>query len=181
MRKRKWRRRKQGRRKQGRRKQRRRKQRKRRRKVHWCIVIYLLLEIYIASDIEVSFQVPFDGAVSTETFMSTISWIKFRSTITDFLSLAPSAVKVAYRFSTQPRSAQHAHLRNAGDLTDLFEKARVAQAKLLEKSKVPKDFFVELKNLETSANEKQKRKKKDTKKKKILSSFNGLRFNALIE
>ena len=42
-------------------------------KVHWCIVICLLLEIYIALDIEVSFQVPFDGVVSTETFTSTIS------------------------------------------------------------------------------------------------------------
>lgn len=110
-----------------------------------------------------------------------ISWIEFRSTIANLLSLAPSAVKVAYCFSTQPRSAQHAHLRNAGDLTDLFEKARVAQAKLLEKSKVPKDFFIELKNLETSVNEKQKGKKKDMKKKKVLSSFNGLRFDALIE
>ena len=97
------------------------------------------------------------------------------------LSLASSAVKVAYHFSTQPHSAQYAHLCNAGDLMDLFEKAHVAQAKLLEKSKVPKDFFVELKNLETSINEKQKGKKKDMKKKKVLSSFNGLRFNALIE
>jgi hypothetical protein len=133
---------------------------------------------HFASDIDVPFQVPFEGAVSTEIFSSGMSWIEFRSTLADLLSLAPSAVKVAYRFSVQPRSTQHTHLRNADDLISLFEKARAAQVKH-GKSKSSKEFFVELKDLEPSVNAKQKGKKKDTKKKKVLSSFQWLKFELM--
>ena len=122
------------------------------------------------SDIDVPFQVPFEGAVSTEIFSSGMSFIEFRSTLADLLSLTPSAVKVTYRFSIQPRSTQYAHLRNEDDLASLFQKARAAQAKLA-KSKSTKDFFVELKDLEPSVNVKQKGKKRDTKKKKVLFLF----------
>ena len=137
--------------------------------------------MHIASDIDVPFQVPFEGAVSTEIFSSGTPFIEFRSTLADLLSLTPSAVKVAYRFSTQPRTTLHTHLRNADDLKGLFEKARAAQAKL-EKSKSSKEFFVELKDLEPS-DVKQKGKKRDTKKKKVLSSFipNWFEFDALID
>lgn len=57
----------------------------------------------------------------------------------------------------------------------------IAQAKH-EKSKSSKEFFVELKDLEPS-DAKQKGKKRDTKKKKVLSSFtaNGFKFDALID
>jgi hypothetical protein len=60
----------------------------------------LLLVMHIALDIDVPFQVPFEGAVSTKIFSSRMSFIEFHSTLADLLSLAPSAVKVAYRFST---------------------------------------------------------------------------------
>ena len=89
--------------------------------------------------------------------------------LADLLLLAPNSVKVAYCFSTQPRTTLHTHLCNADDLSGLFEKVPTAQAKL-ESSKSSKKFFVELKDLEPS-NIKQKGKKKDTKKKKVLSSF----------
>jgi hypothetical protein len=121
------------------------------------------------SDLDVPFQVPFEGAVSTEIFSSGMSFIEFRSTVADLLSLTPSAVKVAYRFSIHPRSTQYAHLHNEDDLAGLFQKARAAQAKL-EKSKSTKEFFVELKDLEPSVDVKQKEKKRDTKK-KILFLF----------
>ena len=122
-----------------------------------------------ASDIDVPFQVPFEGAVSTEIFSSGTSFIEFCSMLADLLSLAPNLVKVAYRFSTQPCTTLHTHLCNENDLSGLFEKAHTAQAKL-ESSKSSKEFFVELKDLEPS-NVKQKGKKRDTKKKKVLSSF----------
>ena len=125
--------------------------------------------MHIASDIDVPFQVPFEGAVSTENFSSGTSFIEFRSTLADLLSLAPNSVKIAYHFSTQPHTTLHTHLRNADDLSSLFEKAHAAQAKL-ESSKSSKEFFVELKDLEPS-DVKQKGKKRDTKKKKVLSSF----------
>ena len=125
--------------------------------------------MHIASDIDVPFQVPFEGAVSTEIFSSGTSFIEFRSTLADLLSLAPNSVKVAYCFSTQPRTTLHTHLCNTYDLSGLFEKACAAQAKL-ESSKSSKEFFVELKDLEPS-DVKQKGKKRDTKKKKVLSSF----------
>lgn len=125
---------------------------------------------YFASDIDIPFQVPFEGAVSTEIFSSRVSWIEFRSTLADLLSLAPSAVKVAYRFSVQPRSTLHTHFHNADDLISLFAKAHAAQAKH-EKSKSSKEFCVELKDLEPSVNAKQKGKKK------VLSSFQWLKFD----
>ena len=134
------------------------------------------------SDIDVPFQVPFEGAVSTEIFSSGTSFIEFHSTLADLLSLTSSAVKVAYRFSIQPRSTQYAHLHNENDLASLFQKARAAQAKLA-KSKSTKDFFVELKDLEPSVNVKQKGKKRDTKKKKVLFLFstNLFEFNVLTD
>ena len=100
-------------------------------------------------------------------FSSEITWIEFRNKLADILSLAPSAVKVAYRFSVQPRTTLHTHLHNANDLAGLFEKARAALAKL-EKSKSAKEFFVELKDLDPSGNVKTgKNSKKDTKKKRV--------------
>ena len=123
-----------------------------------------------SSDIDVPFQVPFEGAVSTEIFSSRTSFIEFHSTLADLLSLTPSAVKVAYCFSIQPCSTQYAHLHNEDDLASLFQKAHTTQAKLV-KSKSMKDFFVELKDLEPSVNVKQKGKKRDTKKKKVLFLF----------
>jgi len=122
------------------------------------------------SGVNVPFQVPFEGAVSTEIFSSGMSFIEFRSTLADLLSLTPSAVKVTYRFSIHPRSTQYAHLCNEEDLAGLFQKACAAQVKL-EKSKSTKDFFVELKDLEPGVNVKQKGKKRDTKKKKVLFLF----------
>jgi hypothetical protein len=125
------------------------------------------LLIRCASELEISFQIPFEGAVSSEIISSEVTWIEFRSTLADTLSLAPSEVKVAYRFSVHPRSTLHTHLRNADDLTVLFDKARIALDKH-EKSRSAKDFFVELKDLNPFANEKGpgKGKKKTTKKKK---------------
>ena len=93
------------------------------------------------SDVDVPFQVPFEGAVLMEIFSSGTSFIEFHSTLADLLSLTPSAVKVAYRFSIHPCSTQYAHLRNEEDLAGLFQKACTAQAKL-EKSKSMKDFLL---------------------------------------
>ena len=104
--------------------------------------------------------------VSSEVFSSEMSWIEFRSKLADILLLAPSSVKVAYRFSVQPRTSQHMHLRNADDLTGLFEKAHATLAKL-EKSKSLKEFYIELKDLDASGVVKQKGKKQDTKKKRV--------------
>jgi len=124
------------------------------------------LLICFTPEIELSFQVPFEGAVSSEIFSSEITWIEFRSKLADILSLAPSTVKVAYRFSVQPRTTLHTHLRNAKDFMGLIEKARAALAKL-EKSKSTKEFFVELKDLDPSSNIKQQGKKTGTKKKRV--------------
>ena len=111
------------------------------------------------SDIDISFQVPFENPVSTKIFSSGMSFIEFCSTLADLLSLTPSAVKVAYCFSIQPDSTQYAHLYNEDNLASLFQKAHAAQTKLVKRKSI-RDFFIKLKNLEPSINIKQKRKKK---------------------
>jgi len=94
----------------------------------------------MALDINVSFQVLFKGAVSTEIFSSGTTWIKFCSALADLLSLAPSAVKVVYCFSVHPHSTLHTYLHNANDLIGLFDKVRIAQAKL--KKNTSKEFLL---------------------------------------
>ena len=103
------------------------------------------------SDIDISFQVPFENPVSTKIFSSGMSFIEFCSTLADLLSLTPSAVKVAYCFSIQPDNTQYAHLYNEDDLASLFQKAHAAQAKLVKRKSI-RDFFIKLKNLEPSIN-----------------------------
>jgi len=101
------------------------------------------LEIYLL------FSIPSDGANSTLLVRSDITLKGLMNQLADELSVAPKAVKVAYRFSIEPRSAPWSHLQNEGHLSDLLKKARTTIEKQ-KKSKSTRVFAVELKDLAPS-------------------------------
>jgi len=119
---------------------------------------------------QLTFSVPFDGANETLTVPSNISWTKFISKLADIMSLSPKNVRVAYRFSTDPRTSPFSHLSKSIHLVELAHAAK--QAEKVTRSKKP--FVVELKDLDASGKGKgsskrnqEKGKKKKKKKKKV--------------
>ncbi|KAJ7185760.1 hypothetical protein C8R46DRAFT_1025722 [Mycena filopes] len=114
--------------------------------------------------LSLKFSVPVDGANTSFTIPSTLTYPELVTALADAMAVAPKNVRVGYRFSLQPRSDPYNHLANAGDWMDLVAAARHT----LETSKSKKEFVVELKDLQ-AADKKGKaaeKGKKDKKKRK---------------
>ncbi|KAG5650059.1 hypothetical protein H0H81_000933 [Sphagnurus paluster] len=95
----------------------------------------------------ITFSVPFKGATESLKIMSNISWAEFVGNLADTMCIPPKQVSVAYRFSTDPRSAAFKHLSKPIHLIELVE-AVVSAEEQLTNSKSKKVFSVELKSLE---------------------------------
>lgn len=123
--------------------------------------------------LDIPFSVPCDGANSTLNVQDTVTFKDLMSELANTLSIAPKDVKVAYRFSTEPRNAPWSHLKTEQDLEQLFQKARKALENP-KKGKTSRMFAVKLKDLgPDSRNAKGKSRKSDNsrknKKKKVCS------------
>ncbi|KAJ7697326.1 hypothetical protein B0H14DRAFT_3039156 [Mycena olivaceomarginata] len=112
---------------------------------------------------DLKLSVPFAGANSTVTVSSTITFKDLLLTLADTMSLPPKSVRVAYRFTTQPRTTAFTHLSNDIELEDMVTAARAAQLT----TRSTKEFKVELKDLAAITKGKGNADgKKESKKKK---------------
>jgi hypothetical protein len=102
----------------------------------------------------VQFSVPFDGANSNLTVQSDISWTEFATHLANTMSLSPKNVRVAYRFSTEPRTAPFSHVASGVQLIELMDKAREAMEQLVKNPRSKKKFVVELKDLSAQGKDK---------------------------
>jgi hypothetical protein len=127
--------------------------------------------------IELPFSVPSDGANSTIHVRTDVTFRELMAKLADELSVAPKEVKVAYRFTVEPRSAPWSHLQSDTHLAELIKKARLAIEKQ-RKSKSTRAFAVELKDLagansdrkaasKSKGKESEKDKERKRKKKKV--------------
>ena len=124
--------------------------------------------------LNIPFSVPCDGASanSTLTVQDTITYKDLMSELADVLSIASKDVKVASRFSTEPRNAPWSHLKTPQDLNHLLENAQKA-IENPKKGKISRTFAVELKDLTPPDSHDMKGKKgkdKDRKNKKKKAS-----------
>ncbi|KAJ7288914.1 hypothetical protein C8J57DRAFT_1643222 [Mycena rebaudengoi] len=78
------------------------------------------------------------------TVYSDIPYSDLVAKLADIMSLPPKKVHVAYRFSTQPRSAVFSHLSSRIHLMELVSIAR----RTVKTTKSQKEFIVELKDLD---------------------------------
>jgi hypothetical protein len=92
------------------------------------------------------------------------------------MSLSPKNVHVAYRFSTEPRTAPFSHVASGVQLIELMDKAHEAMEQLVKNPRSKKKFVVKLKDLsaqgkdKASKGDKGKKSKHAKKKKKVMSS-----------
>jgi len=82
------------------------------------------------------------------------------------MGIAPKYVTIAYRFSTDPRTARFSHLSKHTHLIELFARAE----NTAKSTRSKKEFFVEVKELDAEADEKQKAKSSKKGKEKQLKS-----------
>ncbi|KAJ7815573.1 hypothetical protein B0H14DRAFT_2603351 [Mycena olivaceomarginata] len=115
---------------------------------------------------DLKLSVPFAGANSTVTVSSTITFKDLLLTLADTMSLPPKSVRVAYRFTTQPRTTAFTHLSNDIELEDMVTAVHAAQLT----TRSTKEFKVELKDLAAITKGKGNTDgKKESKKKKHVS------------
>ncbi|KAF5331513.1 hypothetical protein D9611_007599 [Ephemerocybe angulata] len=115
--------------------------------------------------LDIAFWVPDDGAVTTVTLKETTSWWDFCMALDVEANVDPEKTKIAYRFSTQLRSAPYQHVRDRKQYAVMMEKAAAA-FRQHKSGRGKKDFAVELKVLEDEKASSSKAKDKDKRKKK---------------
>jgi hypothetical protein len=118
---------------------------------------------------KLSFAVPVEGADEMIVLLSNISWVNFRAQLADTLGIAPKAVHIAYRFSTDARNARYIHLKTEENLKELFH----TEKKTLIATRSKKAFAVEIKDLDDQGGKPTKSTKsaKPSKKKKVRNLF----------
>lgn len=108
-----------------------------------------------------TFSVPVGDADEAMSLTTPISWSDFEFALANALSVAPNAVRVAYKFSTEPQSSSFHHVRNESELAELVNDAQVAEDGLAKsKSRMKKKFVVHLK---CTGEQSQKEKKEKGK------------------
>ncbi|KAJ7824659.1 hypothetical protein B0H13DRAFT_2290928 [Mycena leptocephala] len=111
--------------------------------------------------IPLKFSVPVDGANMSFTVPSTTPFDDIVTKLANTMSVAPNKVRVAYRFSIQPRTDPYNHLGDEQHWEELIEAVR----RTLGTTRSKKEFFIELKDL-VAPSGKVKGKGKDVKKTK---------------
>lgn len=121
---------------------------------------HMLFSVFIR---KYPFSVPVEGANTTVHVHSNCTFKKLMAELADVLSVPPKDVKVAYRFSIEPRSAPWSHLKNSNDLAELFKRAFEATHKQ-KKQRSTRTFCVELKDLAPQSGNDDKTKGKNKSK-----------------
>jgi hypothetical protein len=98
------------------------------------------------------------------TVLSTTPFDDIVTKLANTMSVAPNKVRVAYRFSIQPRTDPYNHLGDEQHWEELIEAVR----RTLGTTRSKKEFFIELKDL-VAPGGKVKGKGKDVKKTKRVS------------